>query len=179
MGVNDSRPESPDRDEPGIGEGGYWSEGEPLLPEDLPDAPPPGYIGGLLSEQPILLQRPNLVAFLTKVRAYPEGVSFQVAIEERQAEVLERVMDWDEEVEVAVTVEGDPEPPEIFQLGSEASSGDQGATWLADYWVPRSPGTGQVTFRVTIGDLVGTASLPGALLRSAAALAVDFFQQER
>jgi hypothetical protein len=162
-----------------VGEGGYWSLGESPSHEDLPDAPPPGYIGGLLSEQPVLLRRPNLVAYLTKVRAYPTGVLFQVAIEERQADVLERVMDGDEDVDVAVTVDGSEDRPDVDQLGSEASSGEDGASWLAEYWVSRAPGVGHFIVDVTIGDLAGSASLPGALLQSAAAGAIDFFEHER
>ena len=162
-----------------VGTGGFESRGEPPSQEDPPDAPPPGYIGGLLSNQPVLLRRPNLVAYLTKVRAYPTGVLFQVAIEERQPDVLERVMDWDEDVQVAVTVAGSQDHPDVDQLGSEASSGEEGASWLAEYWVSRAPDAGQFIFEVTIGDLVGVASLPGALLQSAAASAIDFFERER
>ncbi|HEV3365091.1 MAG TPA: hypothetical protein VG795_13300 [Acidimicrobiia bacterium] len=104
---------------------------------------------------------------------------FQVAIEERLPDVLERVMDWDEDVEVTVMVEGDHDDSEVFQLGSEASSGEEGASWLAEYWVPRAPSAGQFTFQLTIGTLVGSATLSGAVLQSAAATAVDFFEQER
>ena len=162
-----------------VGTGGYRSRGEPPSQEDPPDAPPAGYVGGLLSEQPVLLRRPNLVAYLTKVRAFPTGVLFQVAIEERRPDVLERVMDWDEDVQVAVTVEGSQDDPDVDQLGSEASSGEDGASWLAEYWVSHAPGVGRFTFEVTIGDLAGSASLPGALLQSAAASAIDFFENER
>jgi len=145
--------------------------------------PHPGYLGGLLAEQLVLLRAPNLVAFVTNIRAFPQGVLFVVDIEESTDEIL-----------------GGPDPQIVVEFSdgrsfrhdldsygdgllhsraSEWSGRDGGASWRKEFWLPSLPPPGPVTFTVTLGQSErwnGSASLEGRRLADAAKRALDLWK---
>jgi hypothetical protein len=143
--------------------------------------PHPGYLGGLLIDQPVMLRQPNLVAYVTSIRAYPEGLAFSARVEQgldngalRSAEP--RVMvDFSD----GRSWKADPDMiGDCLVPGPRVSSGGSaGASWQTEYWLPALPPPGQVHFSVSVGSATGTASVDGASVIAAARRADDLWSE--
>jgi hypothetical protein len=48
--------------------------------------PHPGYLGGLVAEQPVMIREPDVVAYISHVSAYPNGFLFTAFIEQASEE---------------------------------------------------------------------------------------------
>ena len=160
----------------------------PLWDDVAWQGPHPGYVGGMLEAQPVLLREPNLVAFVTKVRCYPRGFLFEV--------VLEQAIDDgtfghsgpsgaepDHVVQVSVEfsdgsqwqVDADRVDGCLVALAHSGSAGDGGASWSTEFWLPALPLKGPVTFLVEVSGRKGRGTIDGEAIRTAAAKAVDLW----
>ncbi len=171
----------------------------PLWDELAWQGPHPGYVGGMLEAQPILLREPNIVAFVTNVRAYPQGLLFEVVLEQAvddgtlradgrfhskpQVWADEQALHLHGQHDVSVqfadgsgwTTDEDRVTGSLIELGHSRSSGDGGASWSAEYWLPALPPPGPVTFLVELPDHTGHGTIEGGDIRAAAARAIDLW----
>jgi hypothetical protein len=147
---------------------------KPLWGESSLNGPRTGHLGALLSEQPLLVQDANLVAYITNIRVYPFGLLFTALAEEAIADgPLKYSSDLppssSDEPNVTVTfsdghtwrygpeMRGDC----LIPRASERAWGAEGASWRADYWLPALPTEGPVVFSISVGEYSGTASVDG------------------
>jgi hypothetical protein len=152
----------------------------PARRESRGDSPHPGYLGGLLEDQPVLIREAELVAFVTNIRAFPTGVLFVVCVEQATVDQLSDHLVTSGPVEVRLsdgTVRrSDADRFEgLYQWASESSSGPGGASWRGEYWLPGLPPPGPVTFRISVGATSGAATLDGGAIRHAAGRATDLW----
>ncbi len=174
----------------------------PLWDDLAGQRPHPGYLGGMLDAQPILLREANVVAFVTNVRAYPDGLLFQVVLEQAFDDgTLSRRGPFASEPDVAVSVEfadGSSwsttrfasrsmirdSPPRVdphrvtgrlVELGRSRSGGDGGASWASEYWLPVLPPPGPVVFHVELPNRMGRGTIEGEAIRTAADKAIDLW----
>jgi hypothetical protein len=139
----------------------------------------------MLEAQPILLREPNIVAFLTNVRAYPHGLLFEVVLEQAVDDgTLRADGRFHSKPQVRVSVQfadgsswtdEDRVTGSLIQLGHSRSSGDGGASWSAEYWLPTLPPPGPVTFLVELPGHTGHGTIEGGGIRAAAARAIDLW----
>lgn len=140
----------------------------------------------MLDAQPILLREANIVAFVTNVRAYPQGLLFQVVLEQAFDDgTLSRRRRFDSEPDVAVSVEFadgsswqiDPDRVTgcLVELGHSGSGGDGGASWASEYWLPALPPPGPVAFHVELPNRMGRGTIEGEAIRTAADKAIDLW----
>jgi hypothetical protein len=142
--------------------------------------PHPGYLGGLVAEQPVMIREPNLVAYISEISAYPDGFTFtaylQQATEDGPVQSNEPLVEvrfsdgrgWAEE----------PDKRHDFLLArySESTRGPEGVSWRKQYWVPAMPPGGPVAFAMSIGPIDGSATFDGTALRDAASKAIDLWE---
>lgn len=158
----------------------------PLWDDLGQQGPHPGYMGGMLEAQPVLLRESNIVGFVTNVRAYPEGLMFHVVLEQALDDgTLTRSGPLEAKPSVRVSVEfadgsrwqadehGGSES--LIELEQDRSSGEGGASWFAGYWLPALPPSGPVTFLVDLGDRRGQGRIQGDDIREAARKATDLW----
>ncbi len=158
----------------------------PLWDELAWQGPHPGHVGGMLEAQPILLREPNIVAFVSNVRAYPQGLLFEVVLEQAVEDgtlSADGLFHSKPEVRVSVefadgsswTTDEDRVTGSLIELGHLGSSGDGGASWSAEYWLPALPPPGPVTFLVELPGHTGHGTIEGDDIRAAAARAIDLW----
>ena len=154
-----------------------------------------GELGGLLSEQPVLLRTAILVAYVSNIRVFPGGILFTVVAEQSIEEgplrshdsmMTSRPSFSDGPVMTVAFSDGhawrcDPDPDvrgDCLVLGGvRLSEGPEGASWRADYWLPALPTEGPVVFSIAVGEYSGTASVDGATVIAAAKRAIDLWEQ--
>ena len=159
----------------------------PLWDERAWQGPHPGYVGGMLEAQPVLLREPNVVAFVTNVRAYPQGLLFEVvleqAVDDGALSLSGDLFDSKPDVQVSVSfangsrwqVNEDRVGGCLIELGHSGSSGDGGASWSTEYWLPALPPPGPVTFIVELPGRTGQGTIEGDDIRRAAGKAIDLW----
>jgi hypothetical protein len=163
---------------------------KPLRREASRNGPHPGHLGGLLSEQPVLVQDASLVAYITNIRVYPYGLLFTALAEQSIGDgPLKYTSDLppsssDEPVVTVTFAKGhrwrnDPDMRGdcLIPRASERAWGPEGASWRADYWLPALPTEGPVVFSISVGEYSGTASVDGGTFIAAAKGAVDLWEQ--
>jgi len=143
--------------------------------------PHPGYLGGLLRDQPVLIRRATLVAFITNIRVYPEGISFTARVVQATEEGL---LSSNEPVVAVGFADGrswkyDPDMRGDFLIpgGSQQSYGPGGASWDADYWLPFLPADGRVTFSISVGETTGSAFVDATTVLAATSRAIDLWEE--
>ena len=141
--------------------------------------PHPGYIGGLLTEQPVLIRDETVVAYVTNIRCFPRGFLFciftQQVADDREGgslppDVVVEFADgtsWRENLDMVGDV--------LIRRGSESSGGAGTALWSVEYWLPVLPPPGATTFRVTVGERSGAREVDAGLIRAAATRAIDLW----
>ena len=127
-----------------------------------------------------MIREPNVVAYISQIRAYPDGFSFSAFVEQ----VGEEGPVKDAEPRVAVRFSDNrtwaeyPHTPgeRLVPSGGESSSGPGGASWRREYWIPALPPREQLTFTVTVGSFEGSATLDGAAIIDASSKATDLWE---
>jgi len=167
---------------------------KPLWPQGPWHGPDPSHLGGLLSEQPVLLRTAILVAYVTHIRVFPEGILFTVFAEQS---IEEGPLKWtrdqmmpmppsfsDGPVMTVAFSDGrtwrcDPDMRGDFLVlgGVSFSGGPEGASWRAEYWLPALPTEGPVVFSISVGEYSGDGSVDGAAFIAAAKRAIDLWEQ--
>jgi hypothetical protein len=142
--------------------------------------PGPGYLGGLVAEQPVVIRDSNVVAYTSHITAYPEGFLFTAFVELASDDgPVPNV-----EPQIAVRFPDDrtwatfPYTPgeRLVPCAGQTSSGPAGASWCMEYWIPDLPPRGQVTFTVTVGPIEGSATLDGAAIIEASSRATNLWE---
>lgn len=142
--------------------------------------PYPGYLGGLVTEQPVMIRDSNVVAYTSHIRAYPDGFLFIAFIE--QASDDGPVTHAEPQIAVRFpdnrTWATYPYTPgeRLVSCGGQSSSGPGGASWCMEYWIPDLPPRGTLTFTVTVGPIEGSATLDGAAIIEASTRATDLWE---
>jgi hypothetical protein len=130
-----------------------------------------------------LLRQPNLVAYVTSIRAYPEGFAFSARVEQAVDDGTLRSAEPRVVVEFpdGRTWKVDPDMlGDCLVAGQrQSSSGSGGASWQADYWLPALSPPGQMRFSVSVGSATGTAWLDGMSVIAAASRADDLWSEPR
>lgn len=155
----------------------------PWHPDEMPSdslwGPHPSHVGGLLTEQPVLLRGDSVVAYVTNIRGFPAGFLFSVVVEQAaqdregegdEPEVIVEFSDgttWRENLDLVGN--------SLFRRSSQSSGGSGGASWSAEYWLRALPTAGPVTFRITVYGLSGAGHVDAALIRLAAEQAIDLW----
>lgn len=141
--------------------------------------PHPGYVGGLLTEQPVLIRDESVVAYVTNIRCFPRGFLFciltQLVGDGREGgsippDVVVEFADetsWRENLDIVGDV--------LIRRGSQSSGGAGTASWSTEYWLPALPPPGPTTFRITVGKQSGAGAVDAALIRAAAERAIDLW----
>ena len=161
--------------------------------------PPPGMLGGLVLEQPVLIRDEDVVAFVTGITAYPAGFSFVIRVEARWTRGDDPTLDeWnrssvDRDGFDLVVAFGDGQRWHggrdraggcLVGRGVQSSFGDTGTSHKAEYWLASLPSSGPVQFEITLEpptnrgrstSTTGIATVEGELLRQAARRAVDLW----
>jgi hypothetical protein len=142
--------------------------------------PYPGYLGGIVAEQPVMIREADVVAYISHIGAYPNGFLFTAFIELASEENPVR----NTEPQIAVRFSDDrtwaeyPHTPgeRLVPCGSESSSGPGGISWRREYWIPALPPREKVAFTVTIGPIEGSATVDGAAIIDASGQATDLWE---
>ena len=140
----------------------------------------PGRLGGLLSEQPVLIRESNLVAYITDIHVYPTGFAFTAFT----GDATERPDRYMTEPRLSVVFadgqffSDDPGTAEGYLLSTDRQSCTEAgrSIYQTDYWVPILPTSGPVTFSVLIGESSGEASIDSERFVAAADASVDLWQ---
>lgn len=142
--------------------------------------PYPGYLGGLVVEQPVMIRESDVVAYISQISAYPDGFLFTAFIEQASEEgPVENA-----EPRIAVrfsdrrTWAEYPHTPgqRLVPCGSQSSSGPGGISWRSEYWIPALPPREEVVFTVTVGPIGGSATLDGGVIIDASSKATDLWE---
>jgi hypothetical protein len=153
-----------------------------------------GQLGGLLSEQPVLLRTAILVAYVTNIRVFLDGILFtafaEQSIEEGPLKPTHDLMmpltpsSSDEPVVTVTFPDGytwrdDPDMDGdcLVQGGVSLFERAEGVSWRAEYWLPALPAEGPVVFCISVGEYSGTASVDGGTVIAAAKRAIDLWEQ--
>jgi hypothetical protein len=164
--------------------------------------PRPGYLGGLLPDQPVLVREPNLVAYISGIRVYPEGFGLGWYVEQATADgplsseppegrpsepsLSGQAQAWrlplnDPRVSIRFstgrlwTDTAEATSDRLLGLGVDASLGETGASWHGEYWLADLPSAGPLVFAIRLGVVSGFATLDGDYVREAATRAVDLW----
>jgi hypothetical protein len=140
--------------------------------------PGPAHLGGLVADQPVVIRDADLVVYVTNIRAFPTGFLFTVVVEQRASGSL-----YGQEPEIEVDFSDgvqwrrdlDMRGNCLHQRGSESSGGPRGSSWRGEFWLPALPVAGPVTFKISVGDRIGLASLDGKVVIESAERAVDLW----
>jgi hypothetical protein len=141
--------------------------------------PYPGYLGGLVAEQPVMIREPDVVAYISRISAYPDGFLFTAFIEQASEEDV--VSNAEPQIAVRFpdgrTWAEYPHTPgeRLVSCGGESSSGPGGASWRKEYWIPALPPRQNLAFTVTVGPIEGSATLEGAAIIDASSNATDLW----
>lgn len=134
--------------------------------------PDRGHLGGLLSEQPVLIRNETVVAYITNIRCFPGGFLFCACVEQT---FVDLDVEQPEPVVEVKFADGTtwPENPDVLgdsllRLGGTAAGGSERYSWSFEYWVPALPPSGPTTFRIVVGQHAGNGAVDAALFRSAA-----------
>lgn len=144
--------------------------------------PHPGYLGGVVTGQPVMIREPELVAYISRIAAYPNGFLFTAFVEQSTEEGPGQQV----EPRIAVRFSDNrtwaefPHTPgeRLVPCGGESSAGPGGASWRSEYWIPALPPRGEVAFTITVGPVEGSATLEGAAIVHAASHAIDLWERE-
>lgn len=112
--------------------------------------PHPGYLAGLVTDQPVLVRQRDLVAYISHIGAYPEGFTFTAFVEQATEDGPLSGNEPHVEVNFAdgrtwrydLDMRGDF----MFRPEAESSGGPGGQSWRARYWLPALPPEGPLTF---------------------------------
>lgn len=129
--------------------------------------PHPGYLGGLLDDQPVLARQPNLVAYVTNIRAYPKGFAFTACVEQAHDDGFLSPGEPHVVVGFADGRSWERDPDMLGDClvrlrGESGAGGPGGAHWREEYWLPALPLPGPLTFFVSVGPAKWSASIDGA-----------------
>ena len=127
-----------------------------------------------------MLREPNVVAYVSRIRAYPAGFAFTAFVEQVGEEGPVR----NAEPRVAVRFSDNrtwaeyPYTPgeRLVPYEGESTSGPGGVSWRREYWIPALPPSGQVTFTMTVGVLESSATLDGAVIVAASTRSTDLWE---
>jgi hypothetical protein len=127
-----------------------------------------------------MIREPELVAYISRITAYPNGFLFTAFVEQ----AAEEGPAMHAEPRMAVRFSDNrtwaeyPYTPgqRLVPCGSESSTGPGGISWRSDYWIPALPPHGRLAFAVTVGPLEGSAALDGAAIIEASSKATDLWE---
>jgi len=142
--------------------------------------PYPGYLGGLVAEQPVMIRESDVVAYISRISAYPNGFLFTAFTE--QASEEGPVTNAEPQIAVRFSdnrtwAEYPYTPGErLVPCGGESSSGPGGNSWRREYWIPALPPREKLAFTVTVGPIEGSATLDGAAIIDASSKATDLWE---